>query len=204
MSEANRTKMLSELVAGIVGQSLDVKARFFADNTARLTEVAEMLVNGFGTGHKVLLFGNGGSAADAQHIAAEFVGRFVPDRPALPALSLSTDSSILTSVANDYGFDHLFARQIEALGQPGDTAIAISTSGNSPNVLAGIAAARSKGMYTIGLTGEAGGRMAEQVEVVFRVPSRHTPRIQETHIMIGHILCELVDRLMFPELYPQD
>ena len=200
----NRTKMLSELVAGMVGQSLDVKARFFADNTARLAEVAEVLANGFGTGHKVLLFGNGGSAADAQHIAAEFVGRFVPDRPALPALSLSTDTSILTSIANDYGFDHLFARQIEALAQPGDAAIAISTSGNSPNVLAGIAAARSKGMYTIGLTGEGGGKMAEQVEVVFRVPTRHTPRIQETHIMIGHILCELVDRLMFPELYPQD
>ena len=196
--------MLSELVAGMVGQSLDVKARFFADNTAQLAEVAEVLANSFGTGHKVLLFGNGGSAADAQHIAAEFVGRFVPDRPALPALSLSTDTSILTSVANDYGFDHLFARQIEALARPGDAAIAISTSGNSPNVLAGIAAARSKGMYTIGLTGEGGGKMAEQVEVVFRVPTRHTPRIQETHIMIGHILCELVDRLMFPELYPQD
>jgi D-sedoheptulose 7-phosphate isomerase len=200
----NRTKMLSELIAGMVAQSLDIKARFFADNTSKLADVAEVLTHGFRTGHKVLIFGNGGSAADAQHIAAEFVGRFVPDRPALPALSLSTDTSVLTSVGNDYGFEKVFARQIEALGQAGDSAIAISTSGNSPNVLAGIAAARNKGMYTIGLTGEGGGKMAEHVEVVFRVPTRYTPRIQETHIMIGHVLCELVDRLMFPELYPQD
>jgi D-sedoheptulose 7-phosphate isomerase len=122
----------------------------------------------------------------------------------LPALSLSTDTSVLTSVGNDYGFDHIFARQIQALGQEGDTAIAISTSGNSPNVLAGIAAARSKGMYTIGFTGEGGGKMVDQVEALFCVPSRYTPRIQETHIMIGHVLGELVDRLLFPELYPQD
>jgi D-sedoheptulose 7-phosphate isomerase len=200
----NRTKMLSELIAGMVAQSLDIKARFFADNTSKLADLAEVLAHGFRRGHKVLIFGNGGSAADAQHIAAEFVGRFVPDRPALPALSLSTDTSVLTSIGNDYGFETVFARQIEALGQAGDSAIAISTSGNSPNVLAGIAAARNKGMYTIGLTGEGGGKMAEQVEVVFRVPTRYTPRIQETHIMIGHVLCELVDRLMFPELYPQD
>jgi D-sedoheptulose 7-phosphate isomerase len=200
----NRTKALSELIGGMVAQSLDVKARFFADNASRLAEVAEVLAHGFRSGHKILLFGNGGSAADAQHIAAEFVGRFVPDRPALPALSLSTDTSVLTSVGNDYGFHHIFARQIQALGQAGDTAIALSTSGNSPNVLAGIAAARSKGMYTIGFTGEGGGKMIDQVEVLFCVPTRYTPRIQETHIMIGHVLGELVDRLMFPELYPQD
>jgi D-sedoheptulose 7-phosphate isomerase len=200
----NRTKALSELIGGMVAQSLDVKARFFADNASRLAEVAEVLAHGFRSGHKILLFGNGGSAADAQHIAAEFVGRFVPDRPALPALSLSTDTSVLTSVGNDYGFDHIFARQIQALGQAGDTAIALSTSGNSPNVFAGIAAARSKGMYTIGFTGEGGGKMIDQVEVLFCVPTRYTPRIQETHIMIGHVLGELVDRLMFPELYPQD
>jgi D-sedoheptulose 7-phosphate isomerase len=199
-----RTKALSELIAGMVAQSLDVKARFFADNTARLAAVAEVLAHGFRTGHKILLFGNGGSAADAQHIAAEFVGRFIPDRPALPALSLSTDTSVLTSVGNDYGFDHIFARQIQALGNAGDTAIGISTSGNSANVLAGIAAARSKGMYTIGFTGESGGKLSDQVEVLFCVPTRYTPRIQETHIMIGHVLGELVDRLMFPELYPQD
>jgi D-sedoheptulose 7-phosphate isomerase len=200
----NRTKVLSELISGMVAQSLDVKARFFADNASRLAEVAAVLAHGFRSGHKILLFGNGGSAADAQHIAAEFVGRFVPDRPALPALSLSTDTSVLTSVGNDYGFDHIFARQIEALGQAGDTAIAMSTSGNSPNVLAGIAAARSRGMYTVGLTGEGGGKMIDQVEVLFCVPTRYTPRIQETHMMIGHVLGELVDRLMFPELYPQD
>src|SRR5262245_61965814 len=204
MSEANPSPTrLSELIGGMVAQSLDIKARFFADNASRLAEVAQVLAHGFRTDRKVLLFGNGGSAADAQHIAAELVGRFVPERPALPALSLSTDTSVLSSVANDYGFDHIFARQIEALGRPGDTVIAISTSGNSPNVLAGIAAARSKGMYTIGFTGESGGKMAEQVEVLFRVPTRYTPRIQETHIMIGHVFCELVDRLMLPELYPE-
>src|SRR5262245_42844127 len=200
----NRTKMLSELIGGIVAQSLDIKTRFFADHASRLAEAAEVVANGFRAGHKILIFGNGGSAADAQHIAAEFVGRFVPDRPALPALSLSTDTLILTSVGNDYGFDHIFARQIEALGQAGDSAIAISTSGNSPNVLAGIAAARSNGVYTVGFTGEDGGQMIDQVEVLFCVPTRYTPRIQETHIMIGHVLGELVDRLMFPELYPQD
>jgi D-sedoheptulose 7-phosphate isomerase len=119
-------------------------------------------------------------------------------------MSLSTDTSMLTAIGNDYGFDQVFARQITALGQPGDTAIAISTSGNSPNVLKGIAAAKEKGMYTIGLTGESGGQMNGVVEVLLRVPSRYTARIQETHIMIGHIICELVDRQMFPDKYPRD
>ena len=122
----------------------------------------------------------------------------------MPAISLATDTSVLTAVGNDYGYDKVFARQIEALGQSGDIAIAISTSGNSPSVLAAIDVARSKGLFTIGFTGETGGKMKDRVEVLFRVPSRETPRIQETHVMLGHILCELVDRELFPEIYPAD
>ena len=188
----------------MVAESIQVKSRFFAENAARLAETAEIIAHGFRTGKKVLLFGNGGSAADAQHISSEFMGRFNAERDPLPAISLSTDTSALTALANDYGFESIFARQIAALAQPGDTAIAISTSGNSANVLRGIEAARAKAMYTIGLTGDSGGRMNDSVEVLFRVPSRYTPRIQETHIMIGHILCELVDRLLIPDQYSRD
>src|SRR5262249_5500767 len=135
---------------------------------------------------------------------AELVGRFGPDRTALPALSLSTDTSVLTAVGNDYGYSKVFARQIEALGEPGDTAIGISTSGNSPNVLEALGRARSEGLVTVGITGDAGGKMKDSAEVLFCVPSRHTPRIQETHILLGHILCELVDRELFPDIYPGD
>src|SRR5580704_13364703 len=141
-----------DLIQEMVAESIRVKTQFFSENATRLTEVAEVIAHGFQNGKKVLLFGNGGSAADAQHIAAEFMGRFMAERDPLPALSLSTDTSLLTALGNDYGFDIVFSRQIQALGQPGDTAIAISTSGNSPNVLQGIAAAKAKGMYTVGLT----------------------------------------------------
>jgi D-sedoheptulose 7-phosphate isomerase len=193
-----------DLIQEMVAESIRVKTQFFSENATRLTEVAEVIAHGFQNGKKVLLFGNGGSAADAQHIAAEFMGRFMAERDPLPALSLSTDTSLLTALGNDYGFDIVFSRQIQALGQPGDTAIAISTSGNSPNVLQGIAAAKAKGMYTVGLTGEAGGKMNGLVEVLFRVPCKYTPRIQETHIMMSHILCDLIDRKMLPNQYPQD
>src|SRR5262249_40971235 len=147
-------------------------------------------------------FGNGGSAADAQHLAAEMVGRFGPDRSALPAISLSTDTSVLTAIGNDLGYSKVFARQIEALGQAGDIAIALSTSGNSPSVLEALELARSKGLFSVGFTGETGGKMKDRAEVLFCVPSRETPRIQETHIMLGHVLCELIDRELFPEMYP--
>jgi D-sedoheptulose 7-phosphate isomerase len=142
---------------------------------------------------KILLFGNGGSAADAQHMAAEFVGRFVQERRALPAIALTTDSSILTAVGNDYGFDRVFSRQIEALGRPNDVAIGISTSGNSPNILAGIERARSKQMKTIGLSGKDGGRLAKSCDVSIVIPSTNTARIQECHITVGHIFCELIE-----------
>jgi D-sedoheptulose 7-phosphate isomerase len=150
------------------------------------------------------LFGNGGSAADAQHIAAEFVGRFIPDRVPLPALSLATDTSALTALGNDYGYNTVFSRQVEALGNAGDVAIGISTSGNSPNVLEAVDAARKKGLFTIGFTGSDGGKMKGRTDVLFCVPTRMTPRIQETHITLGHVLCELIDRELFPDAYPQD
>jgi D-sedoheptulose 7-phosphate isomerase len=155
-------------------------------------------------GRKVLLFGNGGSAADAQHIAAEFVGRFIPDRNPLPALSLVTDTSALTALGNDYGYNQVFSRQVQALGNPGDVAIGISTSGNSPNVIEALGVARSKSLITIGFTGQDGGKMIGSADVLFRVPSRVTPRIQETHLTLGHVLCELIDRELFPDVYPQD
>ncbi len=197
-------KDAAQLIDHFVGESIRVKNEFFRVNKDTIARTAETIAHGLRTGHKVLFFGNGGSAADAQHLAAELVGRFGPDRSSLPAISLATDTSVLTAVGNDYGYEKVFARQIEALGQSGDTAVAISTSGNSPSVIEAIDVARSKGLFTIGLTGETGGKMKDLVEVLFRVPSRETPRIQETHILLGHILCDLVDRQLFPEIYPTD
>jgi D-sedoheptulose 7-phosphate isomerase len=194
----------SQLIDEFVGESLRVKARFFKEHKDLIVRTAETIAHGLRNRRKVLFFGNGGSAADAQHLAAELVGRFGPDRTALPALSLSTDTSVLTAVGNDYGYSKVFARQIEALGEAGDTAIGISTSGNSPSVLEALDVARSKGLFTVGLTGETGGKMKDRAEVLFCVPSRQTPRIQETHILLGHILCELVDRELFPDIYPGD
>ena len=197
-------KHAAELIDQFVSESLRVKAQFFQDNKERIVQTAETIAHGLRNGRKVLFFGNGGSAADSQHLAAEMVGRFGPDRSPLAAISLSTDTSILTAVGNDYGYAKVFARQIEALGHAGDTAIGISTSGNSPSVLEALDAARAKGLFTVGFSGESGGKMTGRAEVLFRVPSRQTPRIQETHILLGHIICELVDREMFPEIYPAD
>src|SRR5688572_1036833 len=192
------------LIEHFVNESVRVKSEFFQKNATLIAETAEKMAQALREGRKVLLFGNGGSAADAQHIAAEFVGRFIPDRVPVPALSLATDSSALTALGNDYGYESVFSRQIQALGNVGDIAIGISTSGNSPNVLKAIDVARSKSLLTIGFTGEDGGKMNSRTDILFRVPSRMTPRIQETHITLGHVLCELIDRDMFPEAYPQD
>ena len=164
-----------------------------------VAKVSEILVNALKQGNKALLFGNGGSAADAQHIAAELVGRFAFDRPALPALALSVNSSCVTAIGNDYGFDRVFSRQLEALARPGDIAIAISTSGNSTNVLHAISTARKIGLKTIGLTGRSGGKLRNNVDYCVCVPSDETPRIQECHILIGHIISELVEREIFHE-----
>jgi D-sedoheptulose 7-phosphate isomerase len=149
-------------------------------------------------GGKLLFFGNGGSAADAQHLASEFVNRFLRDRRALAAVALTTDTSALTSIGNDLGFDQVFSRQVEALAQPGDLVVAISTSGNSSNVLRGVEAARHLGCATVGMTGGTGGLLAKAVDEAFVVPSAETPRIQETHITLGHALCALVDEILSP------
>jgi D-sedoheptulose 7-phosphate isomerase len=194
----------SQLIDEFVAESHRVNAQFFEQHKEQIARTVEIIAGGLRNGRKILFFGNGGSAADAQHMAAEMVGRFGPDRNPVAAMSLSTDTSVLTAVGNDYGFEKIFTRQIEALGHAGDTAIGISTSGISRNVLDALAVARSKGLFTIGFTGETGGNMNDQVEVLFRVPSRHTPRIQETHILLGHIICELIDRELFPKAYPID
>jgi D-sedoheptulose 7-phosphate isomerase len=197
-------KNSKELIERFVAESVRVKKEFFDGNADEIARTASAVAAALRQGRKVLLFGNGGSAADAQHIAAEFVGRFIPDRVALPALSLATDTSALTALGNDYGFNTVFSRQIQALGNAGDVAIGISTSGNSPNVLEGLDAARAKSLFTIGFTGQDGGKMNGRADVLFRVPSRMTPRIQETHLTLGHVLCELIDRDLFPEGYAQD
>jgi D-sedoheptulose 7-phosphate isomerase len=180
----------------VVAESLELKRDFFQKNEELIALAAGEICTALEVGRKVLLFGNGGSAADAQHIAAEWVGRFLRERRPLPAIALTTDTSILTAIGNDYGFDQLFARQVRALGQPGDIAIAISTSGNSPNVLLATDAARELGMITIALTGRDGGKLGPKVRYHLNVPHPLSARIQEVHIMIGHLLCELADEKM--------
>jgi D-sedoheptulose 7-phosphate isomerase len=164
-----------------------------------IARVSEILVEALRKGNKAILFGNGGSAADAQHIAAEFVGRFAFDRPPLPALALSVNTSVVTAIGNDYGFDLVFARQLEALGRAGDVAIGISTSGNSPNVLHGVVVAKKMGLQTVALTGATGGSLKTAVDHCLCAPSNKTPRIQECHILIGHIISELVEETIFRE-----
>jgi D-sedoheptulose 7-phosphate isomerase len=161
--------------------------------------VAELLVDTFRNGNKLLVMGNGGSAADAQHLAGEIVGRFKLERRGLPAIALSTDTSILTAVANDYGFDAIFSRQVEALAREGDAVIGISTSGSSSNVLSALRLAREMGCRTVGLLGKDGGSIREMVDLDLTVPGHDTPRIQEGHITIIHILCELVEEALFGE-----
>ncbi|HEU4344362.1 MAG TPA: D-sedoheptulose 7-phosphate isomerase [Candidatus Binatia bacterium] len=179
-------------------ESIRVKQVFLRDNIDALMGAVEAIVNCFQTGNKLFLFGNGGSAADAQHIAAEFVNRFLVDRPPLPAIALTTDSSILTSIANDYEYEQVFAKQLRALGKPGDVALAISTSGNSANVLSAVEMCRQLDIKTIGLTGGNGGKMAGRVDILLTVSAgRNSPRIQETHILVGHVICDIVDQRLF-------
>ena len=166
-----------------------------ADHSAdTIASVVRLIVQSFRSGHKLLLCGNGGSAADAQHLAGEFVGRFLKERRALPAIALTTDTSVLTAIGNDYGIDAVFARQVEALGVRGDVLIAISPSGSSPNILSAVTTARRMGVSTIGLTGERESRLSSLTDYCVRVPSSETPRIQEAHISIGHVICELVEK----------
>jgi D-sedoheptulose 7-phosphate isomerase len=181
-------------VAREIQESIDVKIGLLSSAIIPITTAAARIAETIKAGKKVLIFGNGGSAADAQHIAAEMVGRYQSDRKALPAIALTGNSSVLTAVSNDYGFDEVFARQIEAFGSPGDVALAISTSGNSPNVLKGLEAARGGGLFTIGLSGKTGGKMISLADLCICIPSATTARIQEAHILIGHILCGIVEQ----------
>ena len=190
---------LLEHISSIVADSLDVKRRYFAEHAEDVERAARMIADCFRESGKLLLFGNGGSAADAQHIAGEFINRFLPqDRRALPAIALSTDGGVLTCIANDTGFENVFARQVEALGARGDLCLAITTSGNSQNVIKAIKQARAKEMKIIGLLGRDGGSCASLCDLPLVVPSHDTQRIQETHNLIGHILCELVELILFP------
>jgi D-sedoheptulose 7-phosphate isomerase len=188
-----------ERIRQIARESLEVKRAFFDSNAEAVARAAEMIIACVRAGCKVLVFGNGGSAADAQHIAAEMVNRLNYDHPPIPAIALTTDTSILTSIANDSSFEQVFARQVKALGRAGDVALAISTSGNSPNVLRAVEAARDLGVKTIALTGRGGGRLAALVDLALAVHADSTQRIQETHITIAHILCELVEDSLYGE-----
>jgi len=189
---------LKETVLAILKESIDVKSISIKSNVDLIIKAADRLAECITSGHKILIFGNGGSAADAQHIAAEFVNRFKIERPPLASMALTTDTSIITSIGNDYDFDEIFSKQIKALGNKGDIAIGISTSGNSKNVIKAINTAKKNGLFTIGMTGR-GGELASSADLVLNAESDVTARIQETHSITGHILCDLVDRILFPE-----
>jgi D-sedoheptulose 7-phosphate isomerase len=188
----DREKALAKVLTSF-REGADLRIKVAEDCGGKIVEAAVLIAQCLGAGGKLLFFGNGGSAADAQHLAAEFVGRFVIERHALPAIALTTDSSILTAVGNDYGFDQVFSRQVQALGRPEDVAVGISTSGNSPNVLEGMKQARKQHLKTIGLTGGNGGFLAKCVDIAISVRSTNTARVQECHITIGHVLCELAE-----------
>ncbi len=183
-----------QAVAEIVRSSCRVKTELIETQVDAITDAVHICLRTLSRGRKLLTFGNGGSAADAQHIASEFVGRFKNDRKAFPAIALTTDTSALTAISNDYGYEHVFSRQLEGLGERGDVAIAISTSGNSANVIAGIKTCRSMGISTVALCGGGGGKLGEIADVSVCVPSTETARIQEAHVVIGHILCDLVEK----------
>ncbi len=189
---------MKKSIAAIFANSIAAKQRFLDEYSEALESAIAEVVRTFQAGGKLLLFGNGGSAADAQHIAAEFVNRYLIERRPLPAIALTTDTSALTSIVNDYGVEDLFAKQVRALGRKGDAAIAISTSGNSANVLRTLEVCRELGIRTIGLTGGSGGKMVNMVDHLLCVSATAvTPRIQETHILIGHVICEMVDEVLF-------
>ena len=186
-----------EIIRHAIQESIQVKAELLEQHVSTVARLAGLLIKTFQAGGKVVLFGNGGSAADAQHVAAELVNRFQMERDALPAIALTTNTSTLTSVANDTAFDQVFSRQVRALVQKGDVAVGISTSGNSPNILNGIIAAREKGAITLGFSGRNGGKLKDLVDICLCVPSDSTPRIQEAHITVWHAICEVVEQELF-------
>ena len=190
---------MKQTIQNIIAESVSVKQKLMADEAtvSQIELVANKMIESYRAGGKTLFAGNGGSAADAQHLAAELVNRFNFDHDGVPALALTTDSSVVTSISNDYNFNVLFSRQVKALGNAGDVFIGISTSGNSTNILQALDVCREKKIFTVGLTGGTGGKMAGKCDVCIRVPSTVTARIQEAHILIGHILCGLVEDSLF-------
>ena len=192
---------MSDKIKNIISASVQTKQQILNDNAfiKRIENVVDIITDTFEKGNKVLFCGNGGSAADAQHLAAEFSGRFYKDRKALPSEALHCNTSYLTAVANDYSYDVIYARLIQGLGNEGDVLVGLSTSGNSPNILKAFEAAKEKKMVTIGFTGASGGKMKDASDHLFNVPSTDTPRIQESHILIGHIICQLVEEKLFKD-----
>jgi len=188
---------MEDHIIKIFKESIRVKEAFVNENLSKLVNVVEAVTSALKAGSKILIFGNGGSAADAQHIAAEFVNRFVIERPPLPAIALTTDTSVITSIGNDYDFSEIFSKQIRAIGLPGDIAWGISTSGNSANVLKGLEVAKKMGLVTIAFTGKDGGNIAKIADLSINVSSSVTARIQEVHITAGHAICDLVDVKLF-------
>lgn len=188
---------MESIIKKAIEDNFKVSKAFVQENASNLILLAEKISISFTSDRKLMLCGNGGSAADAQHIAAEFVNRFLLERPPLPALALTTDTSILTSIGNDYSYDEIFSKQIKALGMEGDVLVAISTSGMSRNILSALETAKERGIYTVGLLGSEGGEAAPLADLAMVVPSEQTPRIQEAHILAAHILCQLVDHILF-------
>lgn len=188
---------MKKKILGIFKESADIKQRFVERHAESIEEVARLIASSFNDGGKLLIFGNGGSSTDASHIAAEFVGRFNMERPGLPAVALNTDMAIITAVANDYGYDDVFARQLKALAGEGDVVIGITTSGSSKNVLKAFEAAKRKKLKTVAFTGAKGEKLSSKVDFAFVVPSSVTARIQETHNTLGHVLCQMVEEILF-------
>ena len=194
-----KLRSTGELIKSRLQESARVKEEILdnIETVKIIAKIAEVIIQAYRKGKKVILFGNGGSAADAQHIAAELVGKYYLERAPLPAIALTVNTSSLTAIGNDYSFAQVFVKQLEALGEAGDVAIGISTSGNSENVLKALKVAKKKGLITIGFTGEKGGRLKDAVDYCLHIPSDDTPRIQEGHITVGHIICEIVERELF-------
>jgi len=190
---------MKDRITRIISESIEVKQQVLQDRELmqEVENIVEVIVQAFKQGHRIYFCGNGGSAADAQHLAAEFSGRFYKNRIALPAEALHTNTSYLTAVANDYGYDQVYSRLVEGITEKGDVLVGLSTSGNSPNIVEAFKVAREKGVITIAFTGESGGAMRSISDYLVNVPSKNTPRIQESHIMVGHIICELVEEMYF-------
>lgn len=197
VQKSNGRAGMEDHIVKIFKESIRVKEAFVNENLGKLAGIVEVIIAALKAGNKILIFGNGGSAADAQHLAAEFINRFVIERPPLPAIALTTDTSVITSIGNDYDFSEIFSKQIRAIGQPGDIAWGISTSGSSANVLKALETAKKIGLVTIAFTGKDGGNIAKIADLSVNVASSVTARIQEAHITAGHVICDLVDIKLF-------